>query len=127
MFDLGFAEMVVIAIVALLVIGPERLPTVARKAGMYFARLRRFVTNVKADVERELRTDELQRILQQQQDELQSLKEIVNETRQEADIGSIAASLRETADEAVKPPVSGDGSDGKAADPLEAPADKTRA
>jgi len=127
MFDLGFAEMVVIAIVALLVIGPERLPTVARKAGVYFARLRRFVTNIKADVEREFRTDELQRMLQQQQDELQSLKEIVNETREEADIGSIADSLRETADEAVKATALDDGSSNKPADPLEAPADKTRA
>jgi sec-independent protein translocase protein TatB len=127
MFDLGFAEMVVIAIVALLVIGPERLPTVARKAGVYFARLRRFVTNIKADVEREFRTDELQRMLQQQQDELQSLKEIVNETKQEADIGSIADSLRETADEAVKATALDDGSSNRSADTLEAPADKTRA
>ncbi len=128
MFDLGFAEMVVIAIVALLVIGPERLPTVARKAGVYFAKLRRFVTNVKADVEREFRTDELQRILQQQQDELQSLKEIVNETKQEADIGSIADSLRDTADEAAKAARLDDEPDSaKSAETLDSPADKTRA
>jgi sec-independent protein translocase protein TatB len=99
MFDLGFAEMVVIAIVALVVIGPERLPAVARKAGMYFARMRRFITNVKADVEREFRTDELQRMLQQQQDELQSLKEIVNDTRNDADLDGIARSLKQTAAE----------------------------
>ncbi len=99
MFDMGFAEMVTIAIVALLVIGPERLPTVARKAGIYFARMRRFITNVRADVERELRTDELQRLLQQQQDELQSLKEIVNDTRKDADLDSLAGGLKETAGE----------------------------
>ena len=128
MFDLGFAEMVVIAIVALLVIGPERLPTVARKAGVYFARLRRFVTSVKADVEREFRTDELQRMLQQQQDELQSLKEIVNETKQEADIGSIADSLRDTADEAAKAArLDDEPESGKPAETLDTPADKTRA
>jgi len=81
MFDMGFAEMLVIGIVALLVIGPERLPAVAKKAGSYIARIRRFVANVKSDVEREFRTDELQQMLRQQQDELKSLKDIVNETR----------------------------------------------
>ena len=100
MFDIGFAEMLIIGIVALLVIGPERLPGVARKAGSYFARLRRFVSNVRADVEREFRTDELQRMLQQQQDELQSLKDAVNETRKEADLESIEASVKEAVEQA---------------------------
>jgi len=128
MFDLGFAEMVVIAIVALLVIGPERLPTVARKAGVYFARLRRFVTNVKADVEREFRTDELQRMLQQQQDELQSLKEIVKDTQQDVGMGDIADSLRDTAEAATKPVADADtAASGTASEPLDAPSDKPRA
>jgi len=95
MFDMGFAEMLVIGIVALLVIGPERLPAVARKAGSYFARIRRFVSNVKSDVEREFRTDELQQMLRQQQDELKSLKNIVNETRRDADLESLERSIRE--------------------------------
>lgn len=80
MFDMGFAEMVVIGIVALLVIGPERLPAVARSAGRWVAKIRNFVNSVKSDVEREFKTDELQKILQQQQDELQSLKEAVNQS-----------------------------------------------
>jgi len=95
MFDMGFAEMLVIGIVALLVIGPERLPAVARKAGSYFARIRRFVSNVKSDVEREFRTDELQQMLRQQQDELKSLKNIVNETRRDVDLESLERSIRE--------------------------------
>lgn len=98
MFDMGFAEMVIIAIVALVVIGPERLPTVARKAGAYVARIRRFVSNVKSDVEREFRTDELQRMLQQQQDELQSLKEVVKDSRRDTDLGSIEKSVNEALD-----------------------------
>ena len=98
MFDMGFAEMVIIAIVALVVIGPERLPTVARKAGAYVARIRRFVSNVKSDVEREFRTDELQRMLQQQQDELQSLKEVVKDSRRDTDLGSIEKSVNEAVD-----------------------------
>lgn len=99
MFDFGFAEMLIVGIVALLVIGPERLPSVARKAGVYFARIRRFVSNVRSDVEREFRTDELQKMLQQQQDELKSLKDVVNETRQDADLGSIEQTMRETGEQ----------------------------
>jgi len=78
MFDMGFAEMLVIGIVALIVIGPERLPSVARSAGKWFAKIRNFVSSVKNDVEREFKTDELKKILEQQQDELQSLKEAMN-------------------------------------------------
>ena len=99
MFDFSFAEMLIVGIVALLVIGPERLPAVARKVGTYVARLRRFVSNVKSDVEREFKTEELQRMLKQQQDELQSLKDVVNETRQEADLDSIKQSVEQAVTE----------------------------
>ncbi len=78
MFDMGFAEMMVIGIVALLVVGPERLPAVARSAGKWFAKIRNFVSSVKNDVEREFKTEELKKILEQQQDELQSLKEAMH-------------------------------------------------
>lgn len=78
MFDMGFAEMMLIGIVALLVIGPERLPAVARSAGKWFAKIKSFVNNVKNDVEREFKTDELQKMLAKQQDELQSIKEAMN-------------------------------------------------
>ncbi len=87
MFDMGFAEMMVIGIVALIVIGPERLPSVARSAGKWYTKVRSFVSNVKNDVEREFKTDELQKILQTQQDELQSLKEAMhNSVHTEASI-----------------------------------------
>lgn len=94
--------MMIIGIVALLVIGPERLPAVARKAGHYVARVKRFVSNVRSDVEREFRTDELQKMLQQQQDELRSLKDVVNETRQDADLGSIENSIRQTGEDILE-------------------------
>ena len=79
MFDMGFTEMMLIGIVALVVIGPERLPGVARTAGKYVGRLKRFMTSVKADVEQELRADELRQILSQQQKELDSLKDTISE------------------------------------------------
>ena len=74
MFDMGFTELMLIGIVALVVIGPERLPGVARTAGKYFGRLKRFMTTVKADVEQELRADELRSILADQQKELPCLR-----------------------------------------------------
>jgi sec-independent protein translocase protein TatB len=79
MFDMGFTEMMLIGIVALIVIGPERLPGVARTAGKYFGRLKRFMTSVKADVEQELRADELRQILADQQRELNTLKDSITE------------------------------------------------
>ncbi len=78
MFDMGFAEMMIIGIVALIVVGPERLPSVARSAGKWIAKIKGFVNNVKNDVEREFKTDELKKILDQQKDELQSLKEAMS-------------------------------------------------
>ena len=67
-----------IGIVALVVIGPERLPGVARTAGKYFGRLKRFMTPIKADVEQELRADELRAILADQQKELNTLKDSIS-------------------------------------------------
>lgn len=81
MFDIGFWELFVIGIVALLVIGPERLPDVARKAGMWMGRARRLVQQVKDDIDRELAADELRRALKDQSDR-DSVYEIVEETKQ---------------------------------------------
>jgi sec-independent protein translocase protein TatB len=60
-FDVGFSELMVIAVVALIVIGPERLPRVARTLGHLFGRLQRYVNDVKADINREIELDELRK------------------------------------------------------------------
>ena len=62
MFDIGFSEIVVIAVVALIVIGPERLPKTARTLGHLFGRLQRYVNDVKADINREMELDELRKL-----------------------------------------------------------------
>lgn len=67
MFDIGFWELSLIGIVALLVIGPERLPSVARTAGKYVGRANRFVANIKNDISKELKDEDLKRILSDQQ------------------------------------------------------------
>ncbi len=59
MFDIGFSELMVIGVVALVVIGPERLPKVARTAGHLFGRMQRYVSEVKADINREVDASEL--------------------------------------------------------------------
>ena len=67
MFDIGFWEISVIAVVALLVIGPERLPGVARQAGMWIGRIRGFVGSVQADINQEIsKSEELKRLLEEQ-------------------------------------------------------------
>ena len=62
MFDVGLSELMVIAVVALVVIGPERLPKVARTAGLLLGRLQRYVGDVKADINREMQLEELKNL-----------------------------------------------------------------
>ncbi|RLA13703.1 MAG: twin-arginine translocase subunit TatB [Gammaproteobacteria bacterium] len=103
MFDMGFTEVMLISIVALVVIGPERLPGVARTAGKYFSRLRNFMTNVRADVESELKADELREMLKKQQEELSSLKDVVSDVGKDLnlseDIG--VADIKKSIEEAM--------------------------
>jgi len=62
MFDIGFTELIVIGVVALIVIGPERLPKVARTAGLLYARMQRYVSSVKSDISHEMQLDEMRRM-----------------------------------------------------------------
>lgn len=62
MFDIGFSEMVIIAVVALVVLGPERLPRVARQAGQWIGKLQRYVSDVKSDINRQMELDELRKL-----------------------------------------------------------------
>ncbi len=68
MFDIGFSELVIIGVVALVVLGPKRLPEVASAAGRWAGKLRRFVENVKRDMDSELRGDELAELRKVQQE-----------------------------------------------------------
>ena len=62
MFDIGFSELLVIGVVALIVIGPEKLPRMARTIGHLAGRLQRYVADVKADINREIELDELRKM-----------------------------------------------------------------
>lgn len=60
MFDISFWELALICVVALLVFGPDKLPGVARSAGLWIGKARRFVNSVKQDIDRELNLQEMQ-------------------------------------------------------------------
>ena len=79
MFDVGFSEILLILVVALVVVGPERLPKLVRTAGLYLGRARRMVAAVKADVQRELATEDLKQTLQKQVESV-GLHDIIEET-----------------------------------------------
>jgi sec-independent protein translocase protein TatB len=78
MFDIGFSELLVIAVVALIVIGPERLPQVARTLGHLFGRMQRYVNDVKADISREMELDELKKMQSSMEDAARSFQSAVS-------------------------------------------------
>ena len=83
MFDVGFSELLVIALVALIVIGPERLPRVARTLGALLGRAQRYVNDVKADIQREVDLDELKNIRSTFQDAAASVEQSVSQVGEE--------------------------------------------
>ncbi|MEW6765023.1 MAG: Sec-independent protein translocase protein TatB [Pseudomonadota bacterium] len=85
MFDLSFWEIAVIAIVAVIIVGPERLPSLAYKAGQWVTKIRRFVSNAKAEMESEFNTAELRKLLNAQEEEMQKLRKLVEDTRHDVE------------------------------------------
>jgi len=79
MFDIGFWELALIGVVALLVVGPDRLPALARTVGLWVGKIRRYVSTVRDDIEREIQADELKSLLSKT-DDLNPLKDIIDET-----------------------------------------------
>jgi sec-independent protein translocase protein TatB len=91
MFDVGFSELMLIGLVALIVIGPERLPKVARTIGHLVGRAQRYVSDVKTDIQREMDLSDLNDLKNQMQDAAQSVKSSMQEATE---------SLRKPLDEA---------------------------
>ena len=97
MFDIGFSELLVIGVVALIVIGPEKLPRLARTMGHLAGKLQRYVSDVKADINREIELDELRKMrdsMQQAASDFQgSVTSEVSKT--EAELNQTAADLNQ--------------------------------
>jgi len=98
-FDVGFSELVLIAVVALLVLGPERLPGAARTVGALLRRARASFESVKSEVERELRDEELKRALKDLPQPSETLRSLAEPIEREA--GAITESLK-SADDAAR-------------------------
>lgn len=79
MFDIGFSELMLIALVGLIIIGPERMPKLARTAGHLLGRLQRYVGDVKADISREMQLEELKKLQAQVADQAHDMERQVNE------------------------------------------------
>lgn len=96
MFDFGFSELVVIAVVTLIVVGPERLPKVARTAGHLLGRLQRYVSDVKSDIQREMQLEDLKKLQQQVQQQARDLETSVRSQLEkvETDFGQTTADVR---------------------------------
>jgi sec-independent protein translocase protein TatB len=116
MFDIGFSEMMVIAVLALLVIGPERLPRVARTLGHLAGRLQRYVADVKADINREVELDELRKMRDSMQQAASSFQSTVSEemSKASAEVSKVEGELNAAAASLDKPAESAKGEPGKA-------------
>ena len=111
MFDIAFSEIVVIAVVALIVIGPERLPKVARTLGHMFGRLQRYVNEVKADINREMELDELRKLKSEVQSAASEFESSIHKAAQEVDSGvrSVETQLNEAGRSAPAAPIADTG------------------
>ena len=87
MFDIGFSEIVVIAVVALIVLGPERLPKAARTLGHLFGRLQRYVNEVKSDISREMELEELRKVQQEVTSAARDLEQSVSNAARDVESG----------------------------------------
>jgi len=94
MFDIGFSELLLIGLVALIVIGPERLPRVARTLGILAGRLQRYVADVKADINREVELDELRKMKDSVQQMASGIEDSVQTelNKAETDLNAAASS-----------------------------------
>jgi len=87
MFDIAFSELIIIAVVALIVIGPEKLPKTARTLGHLFGRLQRYVSDVKADINREIELDELRKLQQEVQTAAKGIETSISSAVREVETG----------------------------------------
>lgn len=120
MFDISFTELLVIGVIALIVIGPERLPKVARTLGLLFGRAQRYVNEVKADINNQLKLEELRKIEADLRAKAQNAEHvIIEETQRTEQEFRSAAEL--AAPEAAAPETSAPAMPEAAAEPLATP------
>jgi sec-independent protein translocase protein TatB len=110
MFGVDFSELMVILVIALIVIGPERLPKVARTMGHLWGRAQRYVNGVKADIARDMAIEEFRQLQQKVQQEAGNIEEAVRQSahtveQQVQQINEAVAGTAQTAEQPASPPV----------------------
>jgi sec-independent protein translocase protein TatB len=123
MFDVSFAELILIAIVGLLVIGPERLPEALRTLGLWLGRMRRSFTSVKAEIEKEIGMDDIRRQLHNEA-VMEEMKRIERDVRRS--VNDAAGSAGGDAANRIAPPATTDPPPAEPASPSSAAADPDR-
>lgn len=108
MFDIGFAEMLVIGVVALLVLGPERLPKAMRTVGAFIRKARRGFDDLRYEVEREIELEELKKQVREiptPSEVVQQLVEPLDQAKRDLDqaVSGLASDIRNTAGPAPQP------------------------
>jgi sec-independent protein translocase protein TatB len=97
MFDVGFSELLVIGVVALVVLGPERLPRVARMAGHILGRMRRYVNEVKAEIDREVALSDLKKLQSEVMDSARELEQDLRAGMRQMEQGFLLDAVPESA------------------------------
>ncbi len=107
MFDIGFSEMIMIAIIALVVLGPEKLPRVARTAGHLLGRMQRYVNDVKSDINREIELDELRKLQKEMEKTARSIQDTVKGevNAVESEFKQVTDSVQKTFSDPVSDPI----------------------
>jgi len=103
MFDIGFSELLVIGVVALIVIGPEKLPRMARTVGHLAGRLQRYVADVKADINREIELDELRKMRDSMQQAASNFESSVQSevSKTQSDLNKSVDEMKKAVDDSV--------------------------
>lgn len=99
MFDIGFSELLLIAVVALVVLGPERLPKVARTLGHLFGRAQRYVADVKAEINKEMALDELRKTQAEMESAVHDVQYVMTD-----EVKKTEEVIQQAVDDAVKAP-----------------------
>ncbi|HCC8381273.1 TPA: twin-arginine translocase subunit TatB [Acinetobacter baumannii] len=114
MVDVGMTELLCFAIIAILVLGPEKLPEAARFAGRWYVRLKRYITNLQNEIDQELRLSEFRKEMQEELNRIEALERKVQQQLEEIQKQQVSESLEatETAKTTQKPiwkctPISG--------------------
>ena len=108
MFDFSFWELAIVLIVALLVVGPDKLPILAAKLGRWVGKAKRMVTSVRSDIEDELKAAELKEMLEKQQSEISQLRNILSDTQSQVEQEINSISSEETSNQASQQKMSSD-------------------